>query len=288
MDGTTHEFTMPLFVFRPLKAQLDKLGERARLKLTGHWAIPKEVQDAIAAGAGLPESPAQTTEEAPARVESAPTAAALVDSIDEQSDTRAKWKTLRRPTKVYAFVDGKFVEQESGDEISVREVETGEEEASEPRQDDAMAVREREDDLLIGERPLPEIAEEDMPPEKAPPAESVAEPVKPVPKEKSAEAQPEKAPAAESAAEPVKPAPRRKSAEVQPKKAPAAESAAKAVPKEDAADKKAPKSTQATPTRDTDKASKEESPSPDKFESPGPSLEKPEDTSSSGTEEPKE
>ena len=115
-DGTSHDFTMPLFVFRPLKAQLDKLGERARLKLTGHWVIPKEVQDAIDAGVGLPEPSAPKTDVTAALIESAARAAEVADSIEVQADTRAKWKTLRRPTKVYAFVDGKFVEAEAGDQ----------------------------------------------------------------------------------------------------------------------------------------------------------------------------
>lgn len=124
LDGEVHEFTMPVFVFKPLRSQLDKMGARARMKQAGPWVIPPEVQ--AAAEAMLPARPAvagqSATAEAssqvqvaapgqpPAGVDAAATAAEGEGEDDEEDEQ------IRRNTKVYRFVDGRLVEEESGEE----------------------------------------------------------------------------------------------------------------------------------------------------------------------------
>jgi hypothetical protein len=91
------------------------------MKQTGPWVIPPEVQ--AAAEAVLPAAPAMAGEKgtatgspevqvpAPSEPPAGVDAALAAEDEDEEED-----EETRRNTKVYKFVDGKLVEEESGEE----------------------------------------------------------------------------------------------------------------------------------------------------------------------------
>ncbi len=273
-EGTVHEFTMPLFVFRPLRNQLDKLGERARMKLTGPWVVPTEVQEAIASGVGATDAGADPIGAVPVTsgVSAAASATPSEDfDEDEQRDTRTKWERIRKPTKVYTFVNGKLVEDESGDEFSARKEAPVEEQVGKFNWDQDDVVAESEDT-----QPKAELAAEG--PEEPAKEISSTESEAVAGREETAEEGPEQTAQEEAIAESAEPpAKQDESAGEEPERAPQAASVTESL---------VPTVEEAS-TDDSEQPSTEESLSKQDPESPGPSPENPESTGSSGTEEPK-